>query len=276
MAVPTTLDASIWYEYGAPAVAVGITRGEDTLTEAATSIKYATTATLAASAASVAWIVTAYVPAVVGVPEIRPVDAFSVRPAGSAPPATDQVTTPFPPVAVTVVAYQMLFRPAGSDAVPMATGAAPIAIEPLAEAAVAGSEASATVIENAKVPLLSGVPLRTPVAESSATPAGSAPLEIVQVYAPLPPEACRAAAYGTVRRPLPGAGIANPTAGGAMTTEKLAAAAIVVSAGSVTATPIVYVPAVDGVPDTVPDASSARPSGSVPAPRLQGELPVPP
>src|SRR4029078_8564863 len=92
--------------------------------------------------------------AVVGVPEITRVDAFSVRPAGSAPPATDQVTTPFPPVAVTVVAYQMLFRPAGSDAVPMATGAAPIAIDPPAEAAFAGSEASATVIANAKLPLL--------------------------------------------------------------------------------------------------------------------------
>ncbi len=39
-------------------------------------------------------------PAVVGMPDTRPVDGFSVRPGGSEPAASDQVNGPVPPVSV--------------------------------------------------------------------------------------------------------------------------------------------------------------------------------
>ena len=57
---------------------------------------------LVALAASVAAIVTADVPAVVGVPDTVPVAVFSVSPAGKAPEATDQVKEPLPPLAASV------------------------------------------------------------------------------------------------------------------------------------------------------------------------------
>ena len=64
-------------------------------------------------AALVAPIVNDCVPEVVGVPEIAPVDALIVRPAGSAPAATDHVIGAVP-VALTVCAYASLITPDGS------------------------------------------------------------------------------------------------------------------------------------------------------------------
>ena len=44
-------------------------------------------------------------PAVVGVPEIVPVDGSSANPAGSEPAGTDQVYAPTPPLALSVALY---------------------------------------------------------------------------------------------------------------------------------------------------------------------------
>ena len=51
---------------------------------------------------SAAWTVKFEVPAVVGVPVIAPVLTFKLRPVGSAPTVTDQVTAPEPPVEASV------------------------------------------------------------------------------------------------------------------------------------------------------------------------------
>ena len=56
---------------------------------------------------SVAVIVKLYVPALVGVPVIAPVDALSVRPLGSAPDVTLNVTGAVPPDVCTVWLYAM-------------------------------------------------------------------------------------------------------------------------------------------------------------------------
>jgi hypothetical protein len=51
---------------------------------------------------SSAWTVNDAVPAVVGVPEITPVDEFKFMPAGIAPPLMPQVYGPVPPEAARV------------------------------------------------------------------------------------------------------------------------------------------------------------------------------
>jgi hypothetical protein len=51
---------------------------------------------------SLTWIINGKLPACVGVPEICPFDAPSVRPAGNEPELTDQVYGKAPPVAVSV------------------------------------------------------------------------------------------------------------------------------------------------------------------------------
>ena len=53
-------------------------------------------------------------PAVVGVPLIVPVVELSARPAGRAPPVTDQLYGLVPPVAVSVCEYGVLTVPLGS------------------------------------------------------------------------------------------------------------------------------------------------------------------
>lgn len=63
---------------------------------------------------SVACTVKVAVPAVVGVPEITPVAAFNVKPAGSAPMVTVQLTAGVPPLDCSVVLYSEFTAPVGS------------------------------------------------------------------------------------------------------------------------------------------------------------------
>ncbi len=72
-------------------------------------------------AASTTVTVTVEVPAVVGVPEMTPVPALIVRPAGS--PVADQLYGGVPPTALTVAEYAVAAVPAGSDAVVIASAA---------------------------------------------------------------------------------------------------------------------------------------------------------
>src|ERR1700676_200549 len=58
-------------------------------------------------------------PAAVGEPVIAPVLALSVRPVGSAPPVTDQVTGFTPPLETSVALYAVLVTPLGSEGVVM-------------------------------------------------------------------------------------------------------------------------------------------------------------
>ena len=61
--------------------------------------------------------------AAVGVPLIKPVDAFNVNPAGKVPVVNCQVYAPDPPVARMVCEYDAPTAPLGSDVVRMANPA---------------------------------------------------------------------------------------------------------------------------------------------------------
>jgi hypothetical protein len=61
--------------------------------------------------------------AAVGVPLIRPVDEFSVSPAGNVPKVSVHVYGVVPPVAVNDCEYDVPTRPLGSDAVVIVSGA---------------------------------------------------------------------------------------------------------------------------------------------------------
>jgi hypothetical protein len=69
------------------------------------------------------------VPDTVGVPEITPVDALIVTPAGNVPAVNDHTYGVVPPVPVTVVgAYATLICPPGNVAGPVMVGATLITI----------------------------------------------------------------------------------------------------------------------------------------------------
>ena len=89
-------------------------------------------------AASVTCTVNDAVPAVVGVPEITPVDATRLNPAGNVPALTLQLYGVVPPLACSVVEYAVPAVPPGSDVV----------------VTVGGCAAAATAILNAFVPVL--------------------------------------------------------------------------------------------------------------------------
>src|SRR3954451_3365252 len=76
---------------------------------------------------AVALIVKLEVPAVVGIPEIRPVEPLSVNPAGSAPESTVKVYPPVPPLAVIVWLYAVPIIPLGRLAGLTVSGAVPVA-----------------------------------------------------------------------------------------------------------------------------------------------------
>ena len=72
-----------------------MTSGPDPMTSVTASVAVA-------AKASLTWTVKAKLPAVAGVPDRTPVEAFSVRPDGRLPADTDQANGPVPPVTVRV------------------------------------------------------------------------------------------------------------------------------------------------------------------------------
>src|SRR5438552_651864 len=89
----------------------------------AMTILRAAVTTCAGELASVAWTVIGNVPFVVGVPVILP-ELLSVRPPGSRPAASAQVTGTMPPLDVRVALYADPTRPLGRDVVRTCTGLA--------------------------------------------------------------------------------------------------------------------------------------------------------
>jgi hypothetical protein len=133
----------------------------------------------AGDAASSTFSVNTNVPDAVGVPEIAPVLAVSVTPAGSAPDVIDHVYGVVPPVATAVVAYAVPVTPVGSVAdVVMLIGAAMPIEKPFTTECAEPSEHRTP---NANEPVADGVPEITPVLGASESPPGSAPESIVQV-----------------------------------------------------------------------------------------------
>ncbi len=117
--------------------------------------------------------------ALVGVPLIAPVDAFSIKPGGSPPALTDQLLYGgVPPLAVKVAEYGVPTMPDGGFPVMVSCGAA-IVMENGCGVEVA-PRLSFTVTLKLNLPAVVGVPPITPLDGSSARPPGSAP-EAVQL-----------------------------------------------------------------------------------------------
>jgi hypothetical protein len=135
-------------------------------------------------------------PDAVGVPEIVPVAADSVRPPGKAPELTLQLYGVVPPVAARVVEYATPACPEGTELVVICTGLTAAAIVILSDfaAVFAGDEESLTCTLNDDIPACVGVPLICPVAAVRFSPAGKDPELIDHVYGAVPPEALKVAA----------------------------------------------------------------------------------
>jgi hypothetical protein len=101
-------------------------------------------------------------PLAVGTPEITPVDAAILRPAGNAPDAIDHVYCAFPPVALREPPYNSPAVAPGNveELILNACGAACALIDIVSAtcAACAGEPASFTVTPKEYVPLFVGVP----------------------------------------------------------------------------------------------------------------------
>jgi hypothetical protein len=121
---------------------------------------------------------TVLVPDAVGVPPIAPVDAFSVRPAGS--PVAVHVYGALPPLATRVAPYAVFTAPLGRDVVVMATAGAIVNVKFLVAVRCVGLVESVTVTATVLVPAAVGVPLIAPVDAFSVRPAGN-PV-VVQLY----------------------------------------------------------------------------------------------
>jgi hypothetical protein len=124
------------------------------------------------------------VPAVVGVPEMVPVELSMVSPGGSDPLAIDQLYGGVPPVTATVAEYGTPTVPLGREVVVMSP------LEPPAETTIersavavraVGVVESVTVTVKSEVPAAVGVPEMAPLEASRLSPAESDPVVTVQV-----------------------------------------------------------------------------------------------
>ena len=114
-------EASSWAAYGTPIVPPG----SDVLlivTAVSTSIERLSEPVIAGDEASATVTVNADAVVAVGVPEMAPVCASSMRPGGSDPVVIDQVNGPVPPATVSVAEYNVPMAPTGSVAGVIASG----------------------------------------------------------------------------------------------------------------------------------------------------------
>jgi hypothetical protein len=214
----------------------------------------------------VTWTVKLEFAAVVAVPVIAPVEAFRLRPVGSAPAVMDQVYGVLPPVAVNVDEYATPTVASGGVCAGIESWPdCPPTVMLVAKLAVcAGFEESETCNVNAEFPFAVGVPVIAPVDALSERPAGRLPVEIDQVYGRMPP-----VAVGRNEKSVPtlaAGSVALPIARGATT--------LIVSGHakdfggvfeSVTVTVKEDVPTVVGMPVIAPvEAFKASPEGNVP------------
>ena len=228
-------------------------------------------------AASVTCTVNDTVADVVGVPEITPVDATRLNPAGNEPELIDQVYGVVPPLACKVVEYVVPTVPPGSAVVVTVGGCAAAATAMLKAFVPVLFAASVTCTVNDAVAAVVGVPEITPVDATRLNPAGNEPELIDQVYGVVPPLACKVVEYVVPTVP-PGSAVVVTVGGcAAAATAMLKAFVPVLFTASVTCTVNDVVAAVVGVPEITPvDATRLNPAGSVPALTLQLYGAVPP
>ena len=132
-------------------------------------------------AASVTCTVNDAAPAAVGVPEITPVDAARLNPAGNAPALTLQLYGVVPPLACSADEYVVPVVPPDSDVVVTKGGCAAVATAMLSVFVAVLFAASFTCTVNDPVPNVVGAPLICPVELFSVRPAGKEPEMIAQV-----------------------------------------------------------------------------------------------
>jgi hypothetical protein len=111
--------------------------------------------------------------AVVGVPEITPVDDARLSPAGRRPAAIDQLYGPVPPDACNVCEYGVPTIAEETSAFAIVRGGAATAMVTPVALVWLGLLASVRARLNEKFPLTVGVPERMPVEGASDTPEGS-------------------------------------------------------------------------------------------------------
>jgi hypothetical protein len=150
---------------------------------------------------------TEYVPDLVGVPLIVPVEPI-VSPAGS--PVADHVSVPAPPVAATVAVKAVPTIPLPSEEVVMDSAGALTVRLSVAIAVCAGDALSVTVAVTEYVPVSVGVPLIVPV-EPIASPVGSPVADHLSV--PLPPLAVTVAEYAVPEVPAASEEVVTESAG---------------------------------------------------------------
>jgi len=144
-----------------------------------------------ALAASVTVRVKLAVAVLVGMPEITPLDAASVSPAGKDPKVIAHVYGAVPPAAMSDVLYAAPLVPLDNDdAVVIVSGPLTTKVNTLNTLAPA---ASVTVAVKLNAAALVGKPEMMPVSEASVSPAGSDPDVIVHAYGVVPPFAASVA-----------------------------------------------------------------------------------
>jgi len=216
-------------------------------------------------ALSVTWTVKLLVPDAAGVPLITPA-VVKVKPAGSAPAATDHVCGGVPPVAAKVWEYDVPTVAAGKGAtVVIENGDGVTVIESDFDAA--WEAASATWTVKIKIPAVVGNPLITPVVES-VNPWANVPATTDQEYGGVPPVAAKVWEYDA---PTVAAG-----KGDAVVIDGVGRLIAIESdldavwePLSVTWTVKLAVPGVVGDPLITPAAERLRPTGNAPDTRDQ-------
>src|ERR1700722_11374263 len=129
---------------------------------------------LASASESVTSATKSKVPPAVGVPEITPVAACSLSPAGSDPTGIDQLYGATPPVAASVAEYGTPAVAAGSVTVVTVSGVTVTVMDSSAVAEAGELSESVTSAMKSEVPAgPRGLPVISPVAACSTSPAGS-------------------------------------------------------------------------------------------------------
>ena len=129
---------------------------------------------------SVTATVKAEVPAVVGIPDRVPVEAFNVTPVGRSPEEIFQWYGSTPPVAVNPELYPTFIWPEGNGIDSKKKTAGATISDTCAVFDWIGLLLSETASVNVEVPAVVGVPDREPVVAFRTIPDGSAPLTILQ------------------------------------------------------------------------------------------------
>jgi len=193
-------------------------------------------------------------PAAVGVPEMAPDDADSVRPTGKAPELTLQVYGVVPPVASNVVEYAVAVWPDGTELVVICTAgaAATVRVNDFVVVSAVGTVESVTFTVKLKEAAAVGVPEIVPVAADIVSPAGSAPELMLQLYGAVPPVAATVVEYTTATCPAGKDVVVICTGVTAAVTVVLKTFVAVCGVGiveSVTIAVKLNVPDIDGVPE---------------------------